>query len=361
MADAKQSTRRPPTKSSVGIIVCRRNFDTGRPEVLLARKRYSYALSDFVHGRYIVGGREYCRRQPPDADARPAPAPRVPPARPPPARPSPARPSPARPPLAPQRPSAPQRPPLARPPPAPQRPPAPRPPPLAEDNAARFTPPLNTVAELLNGMTREELFDVWSLNFEQIWYRVWLTCENRELFNRKNAKFQSTFMRDGGKGLRQLIAQARANGRTLWEVPKGRRLNAREANVICAVRETHEETDIGKGDYRILPGVRRRVSYVDNKVRYNNIYYIAIANPRLENARGDAGTLALARSIHQMAEVSEVRWCDIEHLRLLDEKGRLEALVGPAIRLAKTYYRGRWAARVPGFRRTADAQAGTPK
>ena len=44
---------RIPTKTSIGIILCRKNVNTGRPEVLLAHKRYTYAFADFVHGKYV--------------------------------------------------------------------------------------------------------------------------------------------------------------------------------------------------------------------------------------------------------------------------------------------------------------------
>jgi hypothetical protein len=47
-----------------------------------------------------------------------------------------------------------------------------------------------------------------------------------------------------------------------------------------------------------------------------------------------------------MAEVSEVRWHDIERIRLIDSSdSRLESLVAPAFKLMKQYLKGRWAAR----------------
>ena len=46
-----------PTKTSVGIILCRKNENTRRPEVLLVHKRYTYAFAEFVHGRYQRGPR----------------------------------------------------------------------------------------------------------------------------------------------------------------------------------------------------------------------------------------------------------------------------------------------------------------
>jgi 8-oxo-dGTP pyrophosphatase MutT (NUDIX family) len=94
-------------------------------------------------------------------------------------------------------------------------------------------------------MTCEELFDILSLNFEQMWYRIWLTHDNRDLFHKKHARFQSVFMRnDSGAGLRHLCLSARGRGALMWEVPKGRRQSAQEPDLICAVRELREETGL---------------------------------------------------------------------------------------------------------------------
>ena len=289
---------RPPTKTSIGIILCRVNASTGRPEVLLVHKRYTYAFAEFVHGRYARG------RAGPGAS-------------------------------------------------------------------------LRSVATLFDNMTTDELLDVWSLNFEQMWYRIWLSRDKRDLYNKKYAKFQSTFMRDdGGDALRRAVQQARNRGTLLWEVPKGRRLNTREADILCAVREMREETGIDKSEYRILPGVKRRVSYVSSGTRYVCAYYVAIANPRLaEMARGPGGPdrptfhspgRPALREISHMGEVSEIRWHDIERVRLLDEpNSRLESLIAPAFRLMKQYLKGRWASRrhtaaLPGIGVLPPAEAPPP-
>jgi 8-oxo-dGTP pyrophosphatase MutT (NUDIX family) len=262
-----------PMKTSIGIILCRRNAGTGRPEALLVHKRYTYAFAEFIHGRYARGR-------------------------------------------------------------------------AGSDVALRH------VSVLLADMTREELFDILSLNFEQMWYRVWLTRENWELYRRKYDKFHSTFMRDdGGASLRRAVMQVRGTGVLLWEVPKGRRLNPREADMLCAVRELGEETGIEKSEYRFLPGIKRRVSYVSAGTRYACTYYVAIANPRLTAAAGPDGSKPTLRDLNLMAEVSEIRWHDIERIRLIaGAQSHLEALVVPAFRLMKKYLRGRWASRRPAER-----------
>jgi 8-oxo-dGTP pyrophosphatase MutT (NUDIX family) len=258
------------------VLLCRVNARTGRPEVLLVHKRYTYAFAEFVHGRYP--GRA--------GAARPAEVHRV-------------------------------------------------------------------VAALLDNMTTEELLDVWSLDFGQMWYRIWLSREKRELYSKKHAKFQHTFMRgDGGAALRRAVAQAQSRGALLWEVPKGRHQSQREPDILCAVRELREETGVDKAEYRLLPGAKKRVSYVSAGTRYACTYYVALAGPQLarrglagEKRPGSASGPAL-REISHMGEVSEARWHDIEQVRMLGGPGsRLERLVAPAFRLVKQYLKGRWAAR----------------
>lgn len=272
-------------KTSLGVILCRKNVDTGRLQVLLVHKRYSYAFSEFVHGRYTRGR-------------------------------------------------------IGTPGGAAQR----------------------SIAALLDRMTQEELIDVWSLDFGQMWYRIWLTRDNKDLFNKKHAKFQTTFMRDdGGNALRRLIVQARANGVLLWEVPKGRRLGTREPDVLCAVRELREEAGIDKREYRLIPAAKRRLAYTSTGTRYVCVYYVAIANPHLSSSRAEghpAGRHAL-RAVNQMAETSETRWFDSDQIRILGESGdsgHLEALVEPAFRLVKKVLRGRYRSRAGLAPEQAQAQ-----
>ena len=264
-----------PTKTSIGVLLCRTNTTSLRLEVLLVHKRYTYAFAEFVHGRYPRGRDNGSQ---------------------------------------------------------------------SSQNAA-----LRSAAALFDQMTLEELLDVYSLDFGQLWYRIWLTRDGRELYNKKFAKFHSAFIRDdGGVALRAAILAARSHGTLLWEVPKGRRQNPRESDILCAVRELREETGIEKSDYRFLPGIKRRVSYVSSGTRYTCTYYVAVANPRLsEHAFNDRSRPTL-RDINHMGEVGEIGWHDIERIRMIDgPEHRLENLIDPTLRIVKRYKKGRWTSRRP--------------
>lgn len=191
-----------------------------------------------------------------------------------------------------------------------------------------------SIESLLEQMSTEELLDIWSLNFEQIWFRLCLNVNKQDIsYNRKYIKFQSAFMQDGGKNLKKLIENTRNRGSLLWEVPKGRKINSKESDLSCALREVEEETGIKKHQYILIPNVKRKVSFISYGVRYVYIYYIAIANQNLFNLQ-----FPNLKNIDKFQEVLEIRWFDIQFLRLFDNgKKRLESLIVPAFNLAKKY------------------------
>lgn len=265
-ADSADEKRKPctTTKTSAGVLLCRVNPHTNRPEVILVHKRYTYAFSEFVYGRYSRQNQK------------------------------------------------------------------------------------NLMA-LFEQMTAGELLDIWSLNFEQMWYRIWLTGPRRELFTKKHTKFYTSFIRDdGGRALQQMLRQVQDRGVPFWEIPKGRP-NGKEGDLVCAMREFTEETGVEKKDYRLLPGVKRRVTFVHMGVRYVHVYYVAVASSRLysEARTGWRRPVVPGRGVLStadfMGEVDEVRWMDIEHVRFVDDgSGHLEAIIAPAFRLVKRFLGGRW-------------------
>ncbi len=182
---------------------------------------------------------------------------------------------------------------------------------------------------LFNGMTIEEKHDLLSLNFMQIWYRLWLnsTQKNANYFNAKN-KFESTFMVDSGVRLRKLISKS-THSNKIWEIPKGRKKNKTEPDIHCAIREFGEETGVTKKSYKIYP-TTRTYSYVDDGVRYTNIYYLAFTkyniDPHISFNLQD-----------QVDEISDIRWMDIEDIRRIDESKRLESFVTPIFNFMKKH------------------------
>ena len=196
------------------------------------------------------------------------------------------------------------------------------------------------IVALFEAMSLDERLDVYSLDFSMMWSRIWLTAPHRELYYKKLTKFQVSWMRDdSGEYLRRLVTGAA--GETLstpapprWIFPKGRRHSSCEMDINCAIREFGEEAGIAKKDYQILPGIRRRMSYIHMGIRYVNVFYVALA-------RRDLAPSVDLRRLDQAAEVAEVRWFDIEQIRLVDTpSGRLEAAAAPVFRYVKKFVRG---------------------
>jgi 8-oxo-dGTP pyrophosphatase MutT (NUDIX family) len=165
------------------------------------------------------------------------------------------------------------------------------------------------VATMLNNMSVDERLDVYSLNFDQMWYRVWLDAERGDLYRKKLAKFHAVWLRDdGGSLLRRLVREAHGIPAPRWDFPKGRRRTPKEPDVNCAVREFEEETGIAKADYRLLPRFRRRLVYRHIGVTYVSVLFVALARrdvtPAVDFAHG-----------HQVAEVGDVRWMSVVDLR----------------------------------------------
>jgi 8-oxo-dGTP pyrophosphatase MutT (NUDIX family) len=254
------------TRTSAGIIVCRINQKTNRPEALLAHKRYTYAFAEFIHGKYASG----------DITSR------------------------------------------------------------NQLNARS-----QHVNALLSKMTREELLDIMSLNFQQMWFRVWLISGDKDIYNLKHAKFCAAFMKDGGKQLRTYVLRARAAGRTLWEFPKGHH-NFAESDMDCAARELQEETGMMKKDYKFIPGVTRSVSYISAGTQYNVHYVVAVANKRVSTRlKFNDGTKPTIRNLTDMNEIGDIEWMDITQIRLVDDdKQHIETLVKPIFNIVKKYVKG---------------------
>lgn len=202
---------------------------------------------------------------------------------------------------------------------------------------------MQPIMNLLTQMTLEELLDIWSLDFKQMWYRIWLNNNyDVELYKRKFNKFYLSFIKyDNGDNLRKCIQQVRNYNTLSWEVPKGRPYDTHESDILCAIREVTEETGLKKNDYLILPNVKRYVNYISLGTRYICVYYIAIIKSNIKYYNN-----SILKDISTVSEVSEIKWFDINKIRSIDDnKKHLETLVTPAFKLVKKYLHGKWITR----------------
>lgn len=179
---------------------------------------------------------------------------------------------------------------------------------------------LREAQRLFARTTMDEKLDIASMNFDQMWYRAWLTDSHSERsahFERCRNKFYATFIcphrtRYAGiirnweykrDALRLMLDRAPSVTR-IWEIPKGR-LRGPESDVECAVREFGEETGIKKTAYRIIPGWTRKNEITDCGARYTSQYFLATAT---ENIVPRVGLLTDS----QISEIVDIRWVSAE-------------------------------------------------
>jgi 8-oxo-dGTP pyrophosphatase MutT (NUDIX family) len=196
---------------------------------------------------------------------------------------------------------------------------------------------------LLKGMTHEELLTLLSLDFNSIWYRVWLNCEHNDNYNKKRYKFYNSIMVDGGETFTKLIMSIRQTSKQLlWEVPKGRHNSSKEEDLLCAIREFKEETYIDKKYYRFLPFVTKKVNFISNGTRYLYTYFIAFADNKISQTEHFNILRPQLKDIKHLSETGDIQWFNIEHIRLIDNDKKLEKLLIPAINLVKKFVNNKW-------------------
>lgn len=214
---------------------------------------------------------------------------------------------------------------------------------LHHDNSSFFLKKKYTimsVESLLENMTTDELLDILSLNFEQMWYRINLQVNKNDAnYIKKYNKFKSEFLDfDNGQKLINMIKSIKVRGSLLWEVPKGRK-NNKESDLECAMREVEEETGIKKKYYVLVPNIKKKISYISNNVKYVFVYFIAFANSKLlRNKINSKIYQTQMLSKNDIREVSEIGWFNLQYIKLFDNgSGHLLSLIKPAFSIVKNY------------------------
>lgn len=178
---------------------------------------------------------------------------------------------------------------------------------------------LNLIA-LFDCMTADEKLDILSLNFTQIWYRIWLNnSQKMSSFYAAKSKFENSFMADGGVKLKYLISKSHKHGSLIWEIPKGRKKSKNESDIHCGLREFTEETNVTKKQIKLMPD-STQYSYISDGTKYTFIYFYAIAKSFIDPF------IALTNKT-QIGEVIEIKWMNLQSIQLVDNEGRLTQCV----------------------------------
>jgi 8-oxo-dGTP pyrophosphatase MutT (NUDIX family) len=229
---------------------------------------------------------------------------------------------------------------------------------------------LETVGQLIRNMSIEERLVLATLNFDEIWGRIWARKHMRgfswrtggtsharklqilrqgwpavdysrdTLYAHRREKFHAAWLIDekSSQLLKRLLNEAAGVGQDRWEYPKGKRLDRTESDLSCAIREFREETQIPLANIRILPGFDRVEKYVHMNVLYINTYYLAV----LVAPFGDPAKFIRLSNADQVSEVADVRWLGLADMRLVSgPAGRdLSAMGRAAFRYVRAYNKG---------------------
>jgi len=105
-----------------------------------------------------------------------------------------------------------------------------------------------------------------------------------------------------------------------WEFPKGKRKEG-ESNVICAKRETYEETLLDERDYRLISNLK----FIDtitgsNNIKYTNVYYVGLLKNK--NYLPITCPIEFDNSIDgkvriQNLEIRKIGWFTLEEIKRL--------------------------------------------
>jgi 8-oxo-dGTP pyrophosphatase MutT (NUDIX family) len=184
---------------------------------------------------------------------------------------------------------------------------------------------IDSVQQLLDEMSPEELVDLYSLNFRIMWYKIWLQPESEELFAKKFKKFYRNFGNESIKQtrFREMIEKTKTrHGDPLWEFPKGRK-RENESEISCAIREFCEETRIDRRDFTVKADIFRSVMFEQDNHKYFYKFFLAVANQKLS-------TEEVIKSLPPItSEVNDIAWASMERVKLIDIYHRLEKVIAP--------------------------------
>ncbi len=187
---------------------------------------------------------------------------------------------------------------------------------------------------LFNNMSFSEKVDILGMQFNHMWYRIWLnnpekhfnlidmfkhsskdnmsTAEIYKSYFQKKNKFEKNFASDSGKKLRNIIQQS-TDSEIIWEIPKGGR-KLTETDIDCAIREFYEETSIKSDKYRICHEIEPITeTFTDNDTIYRNVYFLATLR--------NSSELIPKIDFHnfcQITEVEKVKWVSINEIKFMN-------------------------------------------
>ena len=196
----------------------------------------------------------------------------------------------------------------------------------------------NELIKLFNNMTIEEKICIMSLNFNIMWYKLYMMhpynryiLKDLSKFESCKNKFEKRFLFDEGKRLLKLIKNTRSVSK-LWEIPKGMN-NKNESNLNAAIREFTEETNIKKNKYKILYNLEPiEYIFVDDNITYKYVYYLAVM---LDHKY--VPNIELSINSNSLMESIDIKFLNILEISIINKDPKFIKFIKKIFKLTKSF------------------------
>tara|TARA_Y100000741_G_scaffold96554_1_gene71730 strand:- start:329 stop:1162 length:834 start_codon:yes stop_codon:yes gene_type:complete len=168
----------------------------------------------------------------------------------------------------------------------------------------------NKLLTILSNITKTELSNILNNNFDSLWHKLWSSNIDKvsvlkfeKEYNSSLKKFNFIKCRNNTINIYDILTLLKINyNDTEWGIPKGRR-NNQESDLVVAIREFEEETNIKSSEYKLIDSlspIRERFVGTNN-IKYDHIYYIAVCNDNLI-------PYIDKNNINQIIEIKDINW-----------------------------------------------------
>lgn len=203
-----------------------------------------------------------------------------------------------------------------------------------------WSPFERTIDEIFTLMTEEERDRIKDYTFEELWDDIWIDRTAKQ-YTENKAKAKSRYESIQYQ-IPVILSRTKSIVKELpWGFPKGRKKDLQETDLMCAVRETEEETRIPRENYNILlPSETFKLPEQfkgSNNLFYNTIYFFAEVNGNYDILQ-PINTPQCIRQTCYSLESTAVKWVTYqEACKCLNNRRQL--LLKEALEKIKKYYR----------------------
>lgn len=168
---------------------------------------------------------------------------------------------------------------------------------------------IDGIISLFSQMTSEEMVCISKSSLDELWTICWSSSENKSCFQyeyeeskRKYNRLRSSTTEDV-KNLDYYVKNVKPRWKNAeWGFPKGRR-NSYESDIMCGLREFHEESGVNDGEYVVLDRIK---PLCEDMVGTNNVCYRHIYYPALSTT--NKLPVITATNLSQSSEIGEIGW-----------------------------------------------------